>query len=266
MFHHPILTLSLITIIATASYREVLADETLDLRASQSLDTNAQLKRDGNRLTIRVEHDACDSVLIPRFHASLRRIYWIGVGSREEPTVQPETDHWVIRWKKRPKEAKVIELLFDTPPQLESEVDPIVQLGDGRLNLHAYQATTKGDKLRFEPQPHKNTVGYWVNVQDFATWTIQIDRPGEFNVGLLQGCGSGQGGSVATLSIRHGDRTVEQLDFTVEETGHFQNFIWRTIGVIEISKAGSYTVRLQPKKIKNTALMDIRQIQLVRLP
>jgi len=266
MFQNPIFALSIIAIIASASHRATLADETLDLRAVRSLETDPHLTRDGNRLTIRLENRAYRSVYIPRMHASLRSISWVGIGSSKKPTVRPETDHWVIRWKKAPKEAKAIELLFDTPPELKGQLDPIGQLGDGRLNLHAYQATTTGEKLRFEPQPHKNTIGYWVNAKDFATWTIRVDRPGEFNVGILQGCGSGQGGSVAALSLGDGDQIVDRIEFTVEETGHFQNFIWRTVGVIRIPKAGDYTVRLQPKKIKHAALMDVRQIQLIPLP
>ena len=264
MFQHPIFAL-LPIIIATSSCT-LLAEETLDLRSLRSLETDPRLKRNGDRLTIRVKNNACKSVLIPRVYASLRQVIWKGAGSSEKLTVYSEPDHWVIRWTKAPTGAKAIELQFDTRPELGDEVDVIGQRGDGRLDLHAYQANTIGEKLRFEPQVHKNTVGYWVNSKDFATWTILVKRPGRFNVGILQGCGAGAGGSVASLSIRNGAQTVEQLEFAVEETGHFQNFVWRTVGVIEIPQAGRHTVRLQPKKIKKIALMDIRQIQLVRMP
>ncbi len=266
MRHNAISRLSIIVIFAATSYPTVLADESLDLRAVQSFESHPRLKREGNRLTIQVEADTYNSVLIPRVYASLKRVGWAGTNASETLLVQPETDHWAIRWKDAPSGVAAIELLFDTPPELANEINPIVQHGDGRLNLHAYQATTTGEKLRFEPQPHKNTVGYWVNAEDFATWTIQVDQPGKFNVGILQGCGPNQGGSVATFSIHNDTNTVDQIEFMVEETGHFQNFIWRTPGTINIPQAGRYTVRLQPKKINKAALMDIRQIQLVRLP
>lgn len=257
-------TISFFVLMATTS--TVLAGETLDLRGVESLQDESVMKRDGSLLTIVVDDDACSEVLIPRLCASLRRITWQGAGDIAAPTLHPETEHWVIRWKKRPPSSKAIELLFDTSPCLEKQLEPITQRGDGRLDLHAYQATTTGEKLRFEPQPHKNTVGYWVNPEDFATWAIQVERPGKFNVGILQGCGRGQGGSEASLSVREDSSVVDRLTFTVEETGHFQNFVWRTVGVLEIPKPGSFTVRLEPEAIKKNALMDVRQLQFVRLP
>ena len=188
------LVTAIVTFIAAASQRTVLAEETLDLRSARSIDSAPQLEREGNRLKIFLKDDVHASMLLPRIFASLRGGKAVGVESSTELVVQPETDHWVIRWDSTLVTARNIELLFDTPPQLESETDPIGQLGDGRLNLHAYQAKTTGEKLRFEPQAHKNTVGYWVNAKDFATWSIQVERPGKFNVGILQGCGAGQGG------------------------------------------------------------------------
>lgn len=243
-----------------------MADETLDLRDMSSLQSNPAMSCDGNLLTIHVEDDDCTSILIPRLCASLARIRWQGADDDESPILQPETDHWIVRWKHRPTSSHFIELEFDTPPCLEAQLEPIAQGGDGRLDLHAYQADTTGENLRFEPQPHKNTVGYWVNPEDFVTWSIHIERPGRFNVGILQGCGMGQGGSEASLSVLSGSRVVDQLNFTVEETEHFQNFIWRTVGVLEIPEPGTYTVRLAPVAIKKNALMDVRQIQFVRLP
>lgn len=240
--------------------------EALDLRAVGSFEVDSQLTREGNQLIIYLEDADAEVVLIPRIYASLKRINWTNTNSGAEITVQPEVDHWAIRWKGATPRDAAIALEFDMQPKLEGEIGPVEQLGDGRISLHAYQATTHGEKLRYEPQPHKNTVGYWVNAEDFATWKIQVEQPGKFNVGILQGCGPGQGGSVASLTIDREDHTIDELGFTVEETGHFQNFIWRTVGVVEILKPGLYTLKLQPKRIEKAALMDIRQMQLVRLP
>ncbi len=181
-------------------------------------------------------------------------------------TVNPEPEHWIVRWDSRPAGADKIVLVFDTEVNFAKQNALCQQLGDGRLNLHAYQAITAGEKLRYEPQPHKNTVGYWVNPNDQASWLVQVERGGTFNVGLLQGCGRGQGGSVATLSISRNESTVAELECEIVETGHFQNFVWRNVGTLMITEPGHYIFEVKPKRIAKAALMDVRQIQLVLLP
>ena len=51
------------------------------------------------------------------------------------------------------------------------------------------------------------------------------------------------------------------LPFVVQDTGHFQNFLWRTIGVATL-EAGTQTLTLRPRKLANHAVMDVRQIRL----
>ena len=212
-----------------------------------------------------------EPITIPRMYASLRAMEWItAVDSSSKGTtlkLQPELDSWIISWKERPAGAEAIALHFDQRPVLASEVRPIIATGDGSLMLPAHRARTSGEKIRYEPQTFKNTVGYWVGKQDSARWEILIVEPGKFNVGILQGCGAGQGGSQASLSLlRKGDDVVTQVDFEVLETGHFQNFQWRHVGVLEVLEPGKYQLQIAPQKIHKAALMDVRAVHLVPVP
>ena len=74
-------------------------------------------------------------------------------------------------------------------------------------------------------------------------------------------CGKGQGGSLVAATL--GDQKVE---FTVEDTGHFQNFIWRHIGEIGVSDPGVYALKISATKIAKGAVMDVRAVSLTRLP
>ena len=116
---------------------------------------------------------------------------------------------------------------------------------------------THGEKLRFEPQPHKNTVGYWVNTEDWCEWHFTA-KPGDYKVYIWQGCGTGQGGS--EVGVASGNTTVK---FIVEDTGHFQNFKQREIGVLKLNDTGDYKLRLKPIKKAKNAVMDVRRIKLV---
>ncbi len=200
---------------------------------------------------------------------SLKAVVWANDGNDELESIQvkPEPDSWEIHWKQRPEGQAVLLLVFDAKPLLMNELKPVEPVGDGSFYLPAHLAVTTGEKIRYEPQPYKNTVGFWVGKQDTAKWTIDLDKPGRFNVAVLQGCGKGQGGSTATMSFfGMGNQISPSIDFEVVETGHWQNFQWVRLGEVELKNKGLNEVVVMPKAIKKAALMDIRAIHLIRLP
>lgn len=140
-------------------------------------------------------------------------------------------------------------------PNLDFVPNP--QGRDGNIVLPASTAEVFGIMLRYEPLPHKNTLGYWVRPEDWAKFEFTVKEPGTFIVEPHQGCGTGQGGSVVAFTV--GEQTLEM---TVEDTGHFQNFKPREIGTIKIDKPGRYELHVKPKTKAKAAVMDIRQIVL----
>jgi hypothetical protein len=134
---------------------------------------------------------------------------------------------------------------------------PNPQNKDGTIVLPARTAEVHGVMLRFEPLPHKNTLGFWVNQDDWASWEFTVASPGTFTVEVLQGCGKGQGGSEVEVAVGG-----QVLKFTVEDTGHFQNFKPREIGTVKIDKAGRHTLAIRPRTRAKAAVMDVRQVTL----
>lgn len=141
-----------------------------------------------------------------------------------------------------------------------SEGTPPVQSSNGEIVLHSRDATVHGTILRYEPDPKKITLGYWAKASDGASWTFTCNKPGTFDVEVLQGCGAGQGGSDVALTFGK-----QELSFVVEDTGHFQNFKPRTIGQFKIDEPGTYKLAVKPKKIAKGAALDLRQVRLVPL-
>lgn len=135
---------------------------------------------------------------------------------------------------------------------------PIKQAGDGTITCHARDATIHGVRVQYEPQPEKNTIGFWTNVDDWVSWDFTVTMPGAFHVEILQGCGKDQGGSTVELTL-----AAQTLRFTVEDTGHFQNFIPRTIGTVRLDAAGEYRLAVKPVTKARTAVMDLRQVRLI---
>jgi hypothetical protein len=132
------------------------------------------------------------------------------------------------------------------------------QLSGGRIVLHASTAQVHGKKLQYEPQQNKNTLGYWVEPSDHASWSFELTRPGRFEIHVWQGCGKGSGGSEVEVSA--GDQRAR---FTVEDTGHFQSFKERQVGTLNFEKAGPQKLEVRALSKPGAAVMDLRQVVLV---
>lgn len=133
----------------------------------------------------------------------------------------------------------------------------IRQRPDGVIFLHARQATTHGEKLQYETPQTKNTLGYWVNPADFATWDFEVLEAGPYDVEILFGCGANCGGSEVEFSIGG-----VKLPFRVEETGHFQNFKSVRLGEV-ILPPGAQTLTVRARTKPGPAVMDLRQVLLL---
>jgi len=133
----------------------------------------------------------------------------------------------------------------------------ISQAADGTIKLHAKEAVIHGTTVRYEPQPHKNTIGYWTKAEDWVSWDFTLSQPGAFTVEMTQACGQGSGGSEYLLSI-----AGQAIKDTVPETGAFTNFVHRVIGTVKLPQAGRYTLAVKPVRKPGLAVMDLRAVTL----
>lgn len=133
---------------------------------------------------------------------------------------------------------------------------PIVTPASGDVRLHAKDAIVHAQTMRYEPELHKNVLGYWTNPNDWAEWKFDISQAGRYEVEVQQGCGQGSGG--ADVEIEVGGQT---LRFTVVDTGHFQNMIQITAGEVDL-KVGPQTLAIKPQSKPGVAVMDVRRIVL----
>jgi hypothetical protein len=131
------------------------------------------------------------------------------------------------------------------------------QAADGSIQLPARTAEVHGVQLRFEPLPHKNTLGFWVRADDWASWEFTVKKPGKFEMSMLQGCGKGSGGSEVEFTVEE-----QTLTTRVEDTGHFQNFKERKLGTVRIDKPGPAVLTVKVKTKPGVAVMDLRQVTL----
>ena len=127
---------------------------------------------------------------------------------------------------------------------------------DGTIRLPGSEVIIHGVNVRYEPPAHKNTIGYWTKVDDWVSWELETVNEGEYEVEILQGCGKGSGGSEVDVTIAN-----QTLRFVVQDTGHFQNFVRRTLGKVRLT-AGRHTLAIKPQKKPGVAVMDVREVVL----
>ncbi|MFM7118187.1 MAG: sulfatase-like hydrolase/transferase [Planctomycetota bacterium] len=133
---------------------------------------------------------------------------------------------------------------------------PRVTPPTGDIRLQAKDAIVHAETMRYEPESHKNVLGYWVNPKDWAEWKFNVPAAGRYEVEVQQGCGKGCGG--AEVDVEVGGKT---LSFTVVETGHFQQMIQISVGEVELP-AGNQTLAIKPRTKPGPAVMDIRRVVL----
>ena len=220
--------------------------------------------RDGDQLFLTLSQEPADGfVKIPRLASVVRRIHWL-----DDPDMalklQPEPATWIInaarssQIKSSSPSPLVLVLNLDAPAQVFDNHIVCEPNAADLIMLPAKNAITHGETLRFEPQPHKNTVGYWSNEKDFAEWHYGLKAAGQYEIDILQGCGKGHGGSKVSCKTDSG-----ALEFEVQETGHFQNFIWRTVGAVELKATELGSLSLIPIHKSAGAVMDVRAVRIV---
>lgn len=128
---------------------------------------------------------------------------------------------------------------------------------DGSIEIWSKTARVHGLQLRYEPLPHKNTLGYWTRTEDWAEFAFTVKRPGQYRVEAHIGCGNGSGGSDVEFAV--GDQV---LKYTVKETGGFQAFQPVDLGVVNLTEAKRYALTVKAVKKPGVAVMDLRRMVL----
>ncbi len=181
----------------------------------------------------------------PDFDAALHRRLYVDQDSSKSIPAKSAAET-ATPWKEW--RAAMNQVIRDRKPKITPAA--------GDIRLHAIDARVHGEKLRYEPEPHKNVLGYWTNASDWADWEFEVPKAGRYEVEVQQGCGANSGG--AKVHVEVGGQTLE---FVVQDTGHFQHMILRTIGIVELP-AGKTTLAIKPQTKPGVAVMDVRRVVL----
>jgi len=136
------------------------------------------------------------------------------------------------------------------------EGEPSMQGIDGSIVLAAKEAATFSQKMRYEPKPEKNCLGFWTDKEDWAEWRFTVHDAGKFQMEIFYGCASGNEGSEVSVWLND-----KEMTFKVADTGGFQSWKSQNLGTLEIGE-GKQIVTVKPKTKVGAAVMDVQKIVL----
>lgn len=198
-------------------------------------------------------------VVVYGLAADVKRAYLLADPKRAELKVEKTGRDIIVEAgakNSKPQDAADTVVALELAGEPKAVPLAVAPAADGSVLLHARDAVVHGRTLRYEPEPNKNTLGYWTNAADWAAWEFTVAKAGDYSVEVLQGCGKGSGGSDVELAV---DERV--LPFTVQDTGGFQNFVARDVGKVKLAE-GKHVLTVRPKKKPGLAVMDLRQVTL----
>ncbi len=142
------------------------------------------------------------------------------------------------------------------PKQFAGNLPAVVKPANAGLALLATNGEIYGNQIAFE-SPLRN-VGCWHDLADHVVWTVELEKPGRFDVWLDWACDDAVAGNKFVFT---GGR--DELKGAVTGTGGWDRYRQEKIGDLELP-AGMLRLSLRPAgpAIKG-ALMDLRGIHLV---
>ena len=131
----------------------------------------------------------------------------------------------------------------------------IIQSSEGALMLPAHKAEIYGDQVVLETE--FRNIGYWYGAGDHAVWTVQVNKPAEYDVYFDYACAAYAAGNRFVLDA--GGRTVSGV---VEATGgDWSRYVQTKVGTLKLD-AGQHRVTVRPEGTPREALIDLRTIAL----
>ena len=194
-------------------------------------------------------------LVVPALHNDVKKAYLLADAGR----AKLET--------KRAEDDVIVSLSGDAPDPwdsivvLEIDGEPAVTQGDVRqaedrsITLHARDAETHGDRIRYESGNGKDNIGFWTNPDDWVSWVCRVYAAGKFTVEVRYAC-TALGGS--QYSVEVGGTT---LDAQTEATGGWTNFESHSLGTVTLS-ADRHILTVKAKELKGEGVMNLQSVLL----
>ena len=155
------------------------------------------------------------------------------------------------------KKTLVVRSLFDTAaPKPPAEAKLVKPAGDGALVAGAQFAEISGDSARLE-EGNPPDIGAWSNADDELQWTLDVPKPGVYNVVAELSCPRGTEGS--RIEVSSG---ASKAAFVVPATSNWGDYKTVKVGVMRFDSAGTTSLKLRVLNKPKSNVMNLRSLTL----
>jgi hypothetical protein len=162
------------------------------------------------------------------FEIPLAKGDWVILSTKGEVTLAPVSQNGIANpWG-----------TLKRPPPL-----PIVADEKGVVTLPASNALITGDALTYFTDNNRNTLGRWINQNDYPSWQVSFPKVGKYQVFAHYGA-NGTGGS---FEIKVGEASLKA---NTQSTGGFENYQEIKIGEIDIASTQTLSVQIKVLAMK----------------
>ena len=157
-------------------------------------------------------------------------------------------------------DATVVTLESAKSPGLIIETASKTQrYADGTCVFVAGDGKTHGPHLRLESHPGNLRLGFWFDINAFATWDYVATRPGRYDVELTYALDGG----ASDIAIQVGDKLLKA---NIKPTGSWWRYVTVPIGRVHVDAAGKRTITVRCLKKTAVAAMNLKAVILRPAP
>jgi arylsulfatase A len=140
-------------------------------------------------------------------------------------------------------------------PQPNPQYRPNPPDANGTITLPARTVLIRGQQWRFEPLPHQESLGHWVQAGDSASWDFTATQPGRFRLELVYGCHPDAIGASVEISLG-----PWRQQHTLRATAGMHDFQPHVIGELNVDQPGRHTLHLKLLRPPSRPLVELRSI------
>jgi alpha-L-fucosidase len=180
-------------------------------------------------------------ILLPGLSNEVKRIYWIADTARSIAFKPSENGGIVVNLPEHvpDPDLSVVVLEIEGPPIVDLTIRP---QKNGKIVLHAAEATIYGISPRYESGGGKDNIGYWQNPADYVSWDFKPQKLGVYSAEIVYSCHAGAEGSEFTVDLGN-----QSLTGKSKSTGDWSKFTSEKLGTLKIEKDGICTLTVKPK-------------------
>jgi alpha-L-fucosidase len=177
-------------------------------------------------------------LLVPGLKNTAQRAYVLTDPAKKALAMQSSAQGLTLSVPAAAPDSVSSTIVLKVKGALDIEQPGLAQDYDGSVVLPASEARLHGDEIKYESGDQRNNLGFWTNPSDWAEWTVEITRPGKFDVTA----------EVASLDKASLEVSVggSRTRGAVPVTGDYGKFKVTKLGVLEIAAPGKVTLAVRP--------------------